>query len=381
MADAIADRSTDPEMREVSLVAMGILKTLAASAVIGFALQLAASADPAKTEAGPPGQSRATTAPPGEGKTLDAVKARGTLRCGTADGLEGFEQVDAKGHWSGFDVDFCRAVAAAVLGDPDKVDFVPVTTRQRFEALENGSIDLLDRTTTWTLSREAAHHLLFTGIAYYDGQGFLVRRDLKVGSAANLQSDQICVAQDTTTELNLADYFRQRGLAYAAKSLPADEAEQAYAAGKCGAVTTDASALFVLRSKLPHPDDSIILPEIISKEPLGPAVRQGDERWFEIVRWTLIAMIDAEEMGVGQANVDALIRGDNPRIRRLLGVEGNFAQGLGLTADWAYRIIKFVGNYGDVFERNLGKGSPLKIKRGLNDLWTHGGLLYAPPVL
>ena len=356
---------------------MTIVKTFVAAAVIALAPQLSSSAQPAE----PPARPSSAAPVAGAGGTLDRVKARGRLRCGTADALEGFERQDAKGNWSGFDIDFCRAVAAAIFGDPDKVEFVPVSTHQRFEALENGSIDVLDRTTTWTLSRETSHHLLFAGIAYYDGQGFMVRRDLKIASAANLSSDQICVAQDTTTELNLADYFRQRGLSYAARSLPGDEAETAYAKGTCGAVTTDASALFVLRSKLPHPEDNIILPEIISKEPLGPVVRQGDDRWFEIVRWTLTAMIDAEEMGVDQANVDAVIKGDNPRIRRLLGVEGNFAQGLGLTADWAYRIIKFVGNYDDVFERNLGSGSPLKIKRGLNDLWTRGGLLYAPPIL
>jgi len=349
-----------------------MLKRFVAVAVIGFCLQLPSSADPVGKVPAVLSDSRST---------LDLVKARGTLRCGTSSALEGFGQIDAKGQWSGFDIDFCRAIAAAIFGDPDKVDFVQLATKQRFDALETGSIDVLDRTTTWTLSREASHHLLFAGVAYYDGQGFMVRRALKVTSAANLTSDEICVAEDTTTELNLADYFRQRGLKYAPKSFPADLAEAAYAAGKCDAVTTDASALFVLRSKLPHPEDQIILPEIISKEPLGPAVRQGDDRWFEIVRWTLIAMIDAEEMGVTRANVDAAIKGDNPRVRRLLGLEGNFAQGLGLTADWAYRIVKFVGNYNDVFQRNLGDGSPLKIKRGVNDLWTRGGLLYAPPIL
>ncbi len=256
-----------------------------------------------------------------------------------------------------------------------------LSARARFASLEDGSVDVLEQTTTWTLSRETTHHLLFAGVDYFDGQGFLVRRDLKVTSAMELKSDQICVAQDTTTELNLADYFRQRGLKYAPKVFAANEAEAAYAAGQCGALTTDASALFALRARLPNRDDNIILPEIISKEPLGPAVRQGDDTWFEIVRWTLIAMIDAEEMGVSQANVDAAIKGDNPRIRRLLGAEGNFVSNLGLTADWAYRIIKFVGNYSDVFERNLGEKSPLKIKRGLNDLWTHGGLMYAPPIL
>ena len=351
-----------------------MLKRFVAAAVIGLCLQASSSATATATGPGHAGSGDPHS-------TLSEVKARGTLRCGASAALEGFGQIDAQGHWHGFDVDFCRAIAAAIFGDPSKVDFVQLTTPERFQALVNGSVDVLDRTTTWTLSREASHRLLFAGITYYDGQGFLVRRNLKITAAANLTSDQICVAQDTTTELNLADYFRQRGLKYDPKIFAADDAEAAYAAGKCGALTTDASALFVLRSKLPHPEDQIILPEIISKEPLGPAVRQGDDQWFEIVRWTLIAMIDAEEMGVTQANVDEVIKGDNPRIRRLLGVEGNFAQGLGLTADWAYRIIKFVGNYDDVFERNLGEGSKLKIKRGLNDLWTRGGLHYAPPIL
>ena len=350
------------------------MRRFVAAAWVGFALQLYATLPLAAAD-------RTRDAATAEGGTLDAVKARGKLRCGASAKLQGFGQVDGSGHWSGLEVDFCRAVAAAIFGDPDKVEFVNVATRQRFDALENGSIDILERTTTWTLSREATRHLLFAGISYYDGQGFMVRRDLKVTAATALASDQICVAQDTTTELNLADYFRQRGLAYTPKVLPPDEAEEDYADGKCGAVTTDASALFALRARLAHPDDNIILPEIISKEPLGPAVRQGDDRWFEIVRWSLLAMIEAEELGISQADVDTVIKGDNPRIRRLLGVEGNFAQTLGLTADWAYRIIKFVGNYDDVFERNLGSRSPLKIKRGLNDLWTRGGLLYAPPVL
>ena len=350
-----------------------MLRKFVAAVVFGFYLQIDC---PSLAEV-----ARAA-APTGPGSTLAAVKARGTLRCGASAGLEGFGQIDAKGHWSGFDIDFCRAIAAAIFGDPDKVDYVALSARERFDALDKGDVDVLSRNTTWTLSREATHDLLFAGISYYDGQGFLVRRGLKVTSALNLSSDMICVQQDTTTELNLADFFRQRGLKYQPKVFAtSEEVETAYATGRCGAYTSDASALFVLRAKLPDRDDNIILPEIISKEPLGPAVRQGDDRWFEIIRWAVIAMIDAEEMGVTQANVDEVIKGDSPRVRRLLGAEGNFAQSLGLTADWAYRIIKFVGNYNDVFQRNLGEGSTLKIKRGLNDLWTHGGLLYAPPIL
>ena len=315
------------------------------------------------------------------GATLAAVRKRGVVRCGTSPSYPGFGQVGDDGRWSGFDVDFCRAVAAAVFGDPGKVEFVPQTARSRLSALQNGDIDLLSRNTTWTLSRESSHDILFAGITYYDGQGFMVRRKLGIGAAGDLPSQSVCVQQDTTTELNLADFFHGRGLPYAPKAFStAEEAEKGYREGKCDAYTTDASALFIIRAAMADPDANIILPQIISKEPLGPAVRQGDDQWYEIVRWTLDAMIDAEEMGVSQANVDAMARGDNPRIKRLLGAEGNFGQGLGLTADWAYRIVKTVGNYGDVFGRNLGEGSRLKIKRGLNAPWTSGGLLYAAPV-
>ena len=315
------------------------------------------------------------------GATLAAVRKRGAVRCGTSTTYQGFGVVDADGRWSGFDVDFCRAVAAAVFGDPTKVEFVAETAKTRLEALQNGAIDLLSRNTTWTLSRESAHDILFAGITYYDGQGFMVKRSLGVGAATDLSSKSICVQQDTTTDLNLADYFHGRNLPYAPKSFPtAEEAEQGYRDGKCAAYTADGSALFVIRAAMSDPASNVILPQIISKEPLGPAVRQGDDEWFEIVRWTNEAMIDAEELGVNQANVDAMAKGDNPQVKRLLGAEGNFGQGLGLTADWAYRIIKTVGNYDDVFKRNLGEGSPLKIKRGLNALWTAGGLLYAAPV-
>ena len=321
------------------------------------------------------------TSTPAASSTLAAVRKRGAVRCGTSTAYPGFGEVDASGRWSGFDVDFCRAVAAAVFGDPGKVEFVPETAKTRLSSLQNGEIDVLSRNTTWTLSRESAHGILFTGIIYYDGQGFMVKRSLGVGSAADLSSKSICVQQDTTTELNLADYFHGRGLPYAPKAFPtAEEAEKGYRDGKCAAYTSDASALFVIRAAMADPESNVILPQIISKEPLGPAVRQGDDQWFEIVRWTLDAIIDAEEMGVSQANVDAMANGDNPRVKRLLGAEGNFGEGLGLSADWAYRIIKTVGNYGDLFARNLGEGSRLKIKRGLNAPWTAGGLLYAAPV-
>ena len=317
----------------------------------------------------------------GRGATLAQVKARGVLKCGATATLEGFGQVDASGRWSGFDIDFCRALAAAIFGDANRVDFVALTASDRFPALQQGLVDVLNRNTTWTLSREATHDLLFTGISYYDGQGFLVRRGLKVTSADALVSDAICVQQGTTTELNLADFFRRRGLKYQPKVFAtAGDVEAAYTNGACGAYTTDASALYAMRARQAYPDDHIILPEIISKEPLGPAVRQGDDQWFSIVRWTLIAMIDAEELDVTQFNVDAMAKSDDPRVKRLLGIEGNYGQALGLTVDWAYRIIKFVGNYDDVFERSIGEHSKLKIKRGLNNLWIHGGLLYAAPI-
>lgn len=340
------------------------------------AILLCSSADGSAAETDAQGK-----APPTTGSTLAAIRKRGAVRCGTSAAYPGFGVRDASGAWSGFDVDFCRAVAAAVFGDSGKVDFVPLTAKTRLQSLQNGDVDLLSRNTTWTLSRESAHGILFAGVTYYDGQGFMVRRSLGATSAADLPSKSICVQQDTTTELNLADFFHGRGLPYAPKAYAtADDAERGYRDGECAAYTTDASALFVIRAAMADPESNVILPQIISKEPLGPAVRQGDDQWFEIVRWTLEALIDAEEMGVTQANVDAMAKGDVPGVKRLLGAEGNFGQGIGLTSDWAYRVIKMVGNYNDVFARNLGEGSKLKIKRGLNALWTAGGLLYAAPI-
>lgn len=318
---------------------------------------------------------------PRPGATLAQVKLRGRLRCGVSSALPGFGEIDAKGVWSGFDVDFCRAVAVVTLGDTTKIDFVALDARERFGALADGNVDLLSRNTTWTLLRETTNGILFAGTSYYDGQGFLVRRALNIDTALNLPSEVICVQRDTTTELNLSDFFRQRGKKYAPKIFETAAAtEEAYRSGQCGAYTDDAAALFVVRANLPDADAHVILPQIISKEPLGPAVRQGDDQWFLVVRWVLIAMIEAEELGVAQANLDQMAKSDNPRVKRLLGIEGNFGPSLGLSADWAYRIVKFVGNYRDVFERNLGEGSKLKIKRGLNALWTNGGLLYAPPM-
>jgi general L-amino acid transport system substrate-binding protein len=315
------------------------------------------------------------------GKTLDQIKQRGYVICGVNPGLAGFGLPDDKGEWTGLDVDLCRAVTSAIFDDPNKVKFVPLTAKDRFTALQSGEIDVLIRNGTWTQSREADLGLEFTGVNYYDGQGFMVRKKLNINSALELNGASVCVQQGTTTELNLADYFRSHNMKYEGVSFAtADEAVKAYDSGRCDAYTTDASGLYAQRLKLANAADHVVLPEIISKEPLGPSVRKGDDQWLDIVKWTLFAMINAEEMGVTKANVDEKAKGAAPDVKRLLGSEGDFGKGMGLTKDWAYRIIKHVGNYGEVFERNVGEGSPLKIKRGLNALWTKGGIQYAPPI-
>jgi general L-amino acid transport system substrate-binding protein len=312
--------------------------------------------------------------------TLDDVKARGTLMCGSNPGLAGFALPDDQGVYKGLDVDECRAIAAAIFGDPNKVKYLPINAKDRPTILASGQIDVLVRNTTWTLSRETGG-MFFTGVNYYDGQGFMVRKKLGVDSALKLDGASICVQQGTTTELNLADFFRAHNLKFEAVVFATDdETVKAYDSGRCDAYTTDASGLYAERLKLSAPDDHVVLPEIISKEPLGPSVRKDDIQWFEIVQWTHYALITAEELGVTQANVDEKLKSDNPEIRRLLGVEGDFGKNLGLTNDWAYRIIKAVGNYGESFERNVGQGSPIKISRGLNALWSKGGLQYAPPI-
>jgi general L-amino acid transport system substrate-binding protein len=314
-------------------------------------------------------------------QTLNAVKQRGILNCGANVSLAGFGLPDAQGNWTGLDVEYCRAIAAAVLNDPTKVKFVPLTAKDRFTALQSGDVDVLVRNTTWTLSRDTSLGLNFTGVNYFDGQGFMVRKSLKVNSALELNDAAVCVQQGTTTELNLADYFRANKMRLKTVTFgTADETTKAYDAGRCDAFTTDASGLYSERLKLAKPDDHIVLPEIISKEPLGPSVRHGDDQWFDIVKWTHYAMLNAEEFGVTKANVNDMMKSENPEIKRLLGVEGNFGEQLGLTKDWIVRIVKHVGNYGESFERNVGQGSPLKIARGLNGLWTKGGLQYAPPV-
>jgi general L-amino acid transport system substrate-binding protein len=314
-------------------------------------------------------------------QTLNTVKQRGLLNCGANGTLAGFGLPDAQGNWTGLDVEFCRAVAAAIFDDPTRVKFVPLTAKDRFTALQSGEVDLLARNTTWTSSRDTSLGLNFTGINYYDGQGFMVRKSLKLNSALELNDAAICVQQGTTTELNLADYFRANKMRLKTVTFAsANEAIKAYDAGRCDSYTTDASGLYAERMRVTAPNDHVVLPEIISKEPLGPSVRQGDEQWFDIVKWVHFAMINAEELNVTKANVDDMMKSENPEIRRLLGSEGKHGEGLGLTNDWAYRIVKHVGNYGEIFERNVGQGSPLKITRGLNALWSKGGLQYAPPV-
>jgi general L-amino acid transport system substrate-binding protein len=316
-----------------------------------------------------------------DAQTLTTVKTRGALNCGSNPGLAGFGLPDAQGNWTGLDVDVCRAIAAAIFDDPTKVKFVPLTAKDRFTALQSGEVDVLVRNTTWTSSRDTSLGLNFTGVDYYDGQGFMVRKALKVNSALELSDAAVCVQQGTTTELNLADYFRANKMKLKTVTFAtSDEAVKAYDAGRCDAYTTDASGLYSERLRLANSNDHVVLPEIISKEPLGPAVRHGDDQWFDIVKWVLYAMIIAEEQGLMQKNISEALGSDNPDIKKFVGTEGNYGEQLGLTKDWAVRIVKHVGNYGEVFERNVGQGSPLKIQRGLNALWTKGGIQYAPPI-
>ncbi len=316
-----------------------------------------------------------------QGKTLETVKARGSVICGTNPGLPGFGAPDDKGNYSGFDVDFCRAVAAAIFDDPKKVSFRPLSPKERLTAVQTGEVDLLARNTTWTMSRDVSLGVMFVGTTYVDGQGFMVRKTLGVKSAKELNGASVCVGTGSTTELNLADYFRANAMTYKAVVFEnPDDVIAAYESGRCDAVTTDQSGLFAQRLRLKAPDDHIVLPEIISKEPLAPAVRQGDDAWFSLVKWVYFALINAEEMGVNQKNVDEMAKSTNPDVRRLLGVEGDFGKSIGLDNAWAVHIIKGVGNYGEIFERNIGEGSRLKIARGLNQLWSKGGIQYAPPI-
>lgn len=316
--------------------------------------------------------------------TLDDVKAKGFVQCGVNTGLAGFASPDAAGNWTGFDVDYCKAVAAAVFGDATKVKYTPTTAQSRFTALQSGEVDVLIRNTTWTISRDTALGFNFRTVNYYDGQGFMVPKSLNVSSALELSGAAVCVQSGTTTELNLADYFKANNLEYKPVVFEKlEEVNAAYQAGRCDVYTTDQSGLYSLRLTLTNPDEHVILPEIISKEPLGPAVRQGDDQWFDIVSWTHYALVQAEEFGITQANVDEIkSTTTNPDIKRFLGAEADTKIGtdLGLTNDWAYNIIKGVGNYGEIFERNIGVNTPLKIERGVNALWSKGGLQYAPPI-
>lgn len=315
------------------------------------------------------------------GPTLDAVKKKGFVQCGVTTGLPGFSGADDKGQWSGIDVDMCRGVAAAIFGDADKVKYTPLTAKERFTALQSGEIDMLSRNTTWTLTRDTSLGLNFTGVNYYDGQGFLVTKDLGVSSALEMDGASFCIQAGTTTELNLADFFRANKMSYTPITFDtSDQTAKAFEAGRCDALTSDQSQLYALRITLKNPDMAMVLPEVISKEPLGPVVRQGDDEWFNIVRWTLFAMINAEELGVSSVNVDEMKASKDPNVLRLLGISGVKGEWMGLPDDWSYNVIKHVGNYDEVFERNVGMGSPLKISRGLNALWNKGGIQYAPPI-
>ncbi|ASU22204.1 amino acid ABC transporter substrate-binding protein [Vibrio qinghaiensis] len=322
----------------------------------------------------------ATTASAAD-STLDKVLSQGFITCGVSTGLPGFSNPNSKGEWEGIDVEYCQALAAAVLGDKSKVKYVPLTAKERFTALQSGEIDVLSRNTTWTLQRDAALGLNFVGVNYYDGQGFMVKKDLGVKSAEELDGASICVQSGTTTELNLADYFRNTGMKY--KPVVFDTAAQTskgFDAGRCDALTTDQSGLYALRLNLTDPNVAVVLPEIISKEPLGPVVRQDDDKWFNVAKWTLNAMINAEEYGITSKNADEMLKSSDPNIKRILGLDGPKGKGLGIRDDWGYQIVKQVGNYGESFERTVGKGSPLQIARGANALWNAGGFMYAPPL-
>ena len=316
-----------------------------------------------------------------QAQTLKKVIERGALICGVTQGLPGFSSPDDKGNWTGFDVDFCRAMAAAIFNDPAKVKFTPLAAKDRFTALQSGEIDVLARVTSWTLSRDTALGFNFAAVTYYDGQGFLIRKSLKVNSALELNGASICTQTGTTSELNLSDFFRTHKIKYELVAFAtADEVVKAYDTGRCDVFSTDLSQLYAERLKLTNPNDHTILPEIISKEPLAPAVRHGDDQWVDIARWTHFAMVNAEELGVSSKNIAEALKSDRPEVMRLVGTKGRFGEQLGLSKAWAERIIRFVGNYGEVFERNLGTGSRLAIARGVNNLWNKGGIQYAPPI-
>ena len=319
---------------------------------------------------------------PGQAATLDDVKAAGVLKCGINTGLPGFAYTDDKGKWTGFDVAFCRAMAAAVLGDPDKVKYVNLTGKNRFPALASGEVDVLSRNTTWTFSRDVDLGFTFVGVNYYDGQGFIGRKSLGVKSAKELDGASVCIQTGTTTELNLADFFRVNKMKYEPVPIETnEEARKAYLAERCDVYTTDASGLAATKTTFSDADAHMVFPEIVSKEPLGPLVRQGDDQWADVARWTLNVLINAEEYGVTAANVDEMAKGtDNPEVNRMLGTEGSLGEMLGLPKDWAVGVLKAGGNYGEIFDRYLGTKTPLGLARGLNALYKDGGILYAPPM-
>ncbi|WP_413701659.1 amino acid ABC transporter substrate-binding protein [Psychromonas sp. KJ10-10] len=313
--------------------------------------------------------------------TLEDVMKKGALNCGVSTGIPGFSATDSEGVWKGLDVDLCRSIASAVFGDAEKVKYIPLTAKERFTALQSGEVDVLSRTTTWTATRDTSLGLNFAGVNYYDGQGFLVSKSLGVTSAKELDGATFCIQAGTTSELNLTDYFKANNMEY--KGVTYDTSGQTidgFKKGRCDAVTSDASQLYGLRQKMDDPSSSVVLPEIISKEPLGPVVRQGDDVWFNIVKWTMFATLEAEELGITKANVDDMMKSENPSVKRLLGTSGTAGENLGLKSDWAYQIVKNVGNYGDSFDMHVGKDSPLAIDRGLNNLWNKGGLMYSMPI-
>ena len=341
-----------------------------------LAFVVAACDEPAKKEV----KKEAPKAMAEVARTLEIVKKRGVLHCGVHQGLPGFGSQDAKGNWSGLDVDTCRAIAAAVLGDATKIKFTPLSAKERFTALTSKEIDVLSRSTTWTMTRDTTLGVNFAGVNFFDGQGFLVRKSLNVTQASKLSGATICVNTGTTTELNVADYFRTNKMEYKILAFEhSDQTVAAYDGGRCDVYTTDQSGLAAQRTKLKAPDDHMVLADVISKEPLGPVVRHGDDQWFDVVKWTLMALISAEELGITAANVDEMASSKNPEVRRILGVEGKLGAAIGLDAKWAARAIKAVGNYGEAYERNVGPNTPLKLPRGLNALWTNGGLMYPMP--
>jgi general L-amino acid transport system substrate-binding protein len=319
--------------------------------------------------------------------TLDDVKAKGFVQCGVSQGLPGFSNPDSANNWTGLDVDFCKAVAAAVFNDATKVKFTPLSAKERFTALQSGEVDILSRNTTWTMSRDTSTGLKFAGVTYYDGQGFMVKKSMGIDSAMKLDGATVCTNTGTTTELNLADFFKSNNMKYQVVAIEnSDEVVKAYDEGRCDIFTTDQSGLYAERLKMKNPDENIVLPEIISKEPLGPVVRQGDDAWFNVVKWSYFALLNAEELGVTSANLAEMKASTNPEIQRLLGVKNadgtaaGFGSAIGLSEEWAAQIIAAVGNYSEIFERNVGESTPLKIARGKNALWNAGGLQYAPPI-